>query len=301
MTVNEYREFDDASFSRFRRRLLRTKGGPQQRSFLQSVRSDEEFLRVVGEQIVVRGSLEPKLCPAPLTENEFKQPPSTTEQKLYNAWSGLTPRVACRTTFWANLTFRHVEDGRIEAAYLAANGQALSGVERIDRVLQGNGDGAATAIDRCVRTVLRRLGGLPEARGNKSVYVDCPFGRAWWRERLVGEVSNGDHDLADKVREVTRVNQTYWERLVVLVVSRNSVLGSRAVRDQFILSLAEFFDKEPNTSLRHEKNLRAACKMIGVIQGSRELSVLERDELRSLMDDVVRLQHIQGGRVQTDG
>ena len=30
----------------------------------------------------------------------------------------------------------------------------------------------------CVRTVLRRLGGLPEVRGNRSVYVDCPFARA---------------------------------------------------------------------------------------------------------------------------
>ena len=294
MSGEGYLEFDDASYSRFRRRLLRTKGGTEQLSFLRAVRNEKEFVRVVEEHIVVRGILEPTLCRVPLTESEFRQPPSTTEQELYSAWSGLAPRVACRTTFWAHLTFRHVKKRSISATYLAANGRSLSGAERIDRVLQENGDGAAKAIDDCVRTVLRRLGGLPEARGNKSVYVDCPFGRAWWRERLVGEVSNGDPNLADNVREVTRVNQTYWERLVVLVVSRNSVLGSRAVRDQFILSLAELFENEPNTPLRNAKNLQAACRMIGVIQGSRELSVLDKSELSTLMNDVVRLHHALG-------
>ena len=272
------------------------RAGPCSNRCSRAVRNDREFVRIVGEEVDVRGAVEPTLCPDPLTESEFKQPPSTTEQELHNAWSGLTPRVACRTTFWAHLTFRHVKSGRIKATHLAADGRALGGAERIDRVLQEEGDGAAMAIDRCVRTVLRRLGGLPEARGNKSVYVDCPFARAWWRERLVGEVSNEDPDLAGNVREVTRVNQTYWERLVVLVVSRNSVLGSRTVRDQFVLSLAELFENQPNTPLRKANNLQAACRMIGIIQGSRELSVLEKCELRTLMDDVVRLHHGHGAR-----
>ena len=296
MTGPNYREFDDAAFSRFRRRLLRTKGSIDQREFLLAVRDDEEFLRVLQSEIVTRGSGEPELCPDPLTESEFKQPPANTEVELFSAWSSLTPRVACRTTFWANLTRRHIESGRIRAAYLAANGNAgAGGAERIDRVLHAEGEGAAKLIDDCVRAVFRRLGGLPEARGNKSVYVDCPLARAWWRERLVAEVSKGDAGRAADVREVTRVNQTYWEELVVLVVSRNSVLGSREVRDTFILSLAELMAEDRKTPLRIGKNLRAACRMVGTIQASRELSVLAEGELRKLMDDVVRLHHKHEG------
>ena len=292
MTGEANQEFDDAALSRFRRRLLRTKGGPEQREFLRAVRNDEEFLRVILTQVKIRGTSEPKLCPERLTESEFKQPPANTETDLYSAWSSLTPRIACRTTFWANVTIRHIENGRIRASYLAANGgPGAGGAERIDRVLQENGESAAKPIDACVRTVLRRLGGLPEARGNRSVYVDCPFARAWWRERLVSEVSQGDPDRADMVREVTRVNQTYWEELVVLVVSRNSILGSRAIRDTFILSLADLLERKPKTPLRLAKRLRSACRMVGFIQASRELSVLDQSELRALMDDVVRLQH----------
>ena len=302
MTSATYREFDDAGFSRFRRKLLRARGGPEQRDFLRAVHDDGEFLRAIRSEVITQGSEDPALGPDTLTESEFKQPPATTEAGLYGAWSSLTPRIACRTTFWANLTCRHIERGRIHATYLAANGgPSAGGAERIDRVLQGSGDNAATQIDRCVRTVFRRLGGLPEARGNKSVYVDCPLARAWWRERLVNEVSKGNPECAEDVREVTRVNQTYWEELVVLVVSRNSVLGSQEVRDKFVLSLADLMAKEPHTPMRIAKNLRAACRMVGAIQASRELSVLEEGELRTLMDQVVQLQHDRAGDSDGDG
>ena len=295
MTDADYQEFDDAAFSRFRQRLLREKGSSEQREFLQAVRKDKDFLHVIRSAVVMQGSGKPELCPDRLTESEFKQPPANTEADLYSAWSSLKPRVACRTTFWANLTCRHIENDRIHAVYLAANGgPGAGGAERIDRVLHGEGESAAKLIDGCVRTVFRRLGGLPEARGNKSVYVDCPLARAWWRERLVSEVAKGNPDCAENVREVTRVNQAYWEELVVLVVSRNSILGSHEVRDTFILSLADLMARERSTPLRIAKNLRTACRMVGTIQASRELSVLEEGELRALMDDVVRLHHEQG-------
>ena len=137
-------------------------------TFLRAVRDDGEFLRAIRSEVITQGSEDPALCPEALTESEFKQPPAPTEARLYGAWSSLTPRISCRTTFWASLTCRHIESGRIHATYLAANGgPGAGGAERIDRVLQESGDNAATQIDRCVRTVFRRLGGLPEARGNK--------------------------------------------------------------------------------------------------------------------------------------
>ena len=302
MTGADYQEFNDAALTRFRHRLLRTKGGPEQREFLRAVRTDEEFLRVIRNGVTTQGSRKPTLCSERLTESEFKQPPANTEKDLYSAWSSLTPRIACRTTFWANLTIRHIEKGRIQGSFLASNGgPGTTGAERIDRVLQEMGESAAKPIDRCVRTVLRRLGGLPEARGNRSVYVDCPFARAWWRERLVSEVSHGDPDRAAKVREVTRVNQTYWEELVVLVVSRNSVLGSRVARDTFILSLADLLERESTTPLRKHICLRAACRMVSIIQASRELSVLDSAELQTLMNHIVQRQHEHWSAREADG
>ena len=294
MIGTDYEEFDDAAYTKFRRKLLRTKGGAHQKNFLIAARNNENFLKFVRDDIATVGVKVPALCPERLTEDEFKHPPANTEMALYKAWGELTPRIACRTTFWGNLTCHHIESGRISAVYLAANGgTGISGAERIDRVLNDDGKTAAKSIDDCVRTLLRRLSGLPEARGNRTVYVDCPLARAWWRERLVAEISQSDQDRAKKVREVSRVNQTYWEELVTLVVSRNSVLGSHEVRDSFILSLADLITKESETPLRNAKNLRLACRMIGIIQASRELSVLDDSEVRTIMDEILALQHKQ--------
>ena len=80
------REFDDAGFSRFRRKLLQVRGGPNQRDFLSAVRDDEEFLRVVRNEVTTQGSEDLALYPEALTESEFKQPPATTEAGLYGAW-----------------------------------------------------------------------------------------------------------------------------------------------------------------------------------------------------------------------
>ena len=68
--------------------------------------------------------------------------------------------------------------------------------ERIDRALMETGDEQPKMMDRTVRAVLRRLGGLPEVRGARSVFVNCPFARAWWREHLVKQIAQGDPRLA---------------------------------------------------------------------------------------------------------
>ena len=287
-----YKEFDDASYTALRRSLLRTKGGGRQREFLQAVRDSRDFLAFLQNEVSTTGELDAPLFSVKLTEDEFKEPPSSTEAELYDCWNDLTPRIACRTAFWANLTCRHVESGAIDSVYLAANGGSLpGGAERVDRALRSEGDNALTGVDQCVRTVLRRLGGLRDARGNRTVYVDCPFARAWWRERLVSEVCSGDRALAGKIRKVVRINQTYWERLVVMVVSRNSVLGSDSIRDAFILSLADFLSKNPDTPLGKANQLQLACRLVGAAQASRELGILEKEEIREFMDRILAVRH----------
>ena len=287
-----YRELDHVKFTGLRRRLLRDKGGAYQRRFLRAARDNETFVGFVREEAGAYAGKTPPLHDSPMTESEFKDPPWTTEMSLYEAWSDLPARTACRPAFWADVTSRHVEDARIDASYLAANGgTAAGGAQRMELALSDDSPQREKRIDDCVRTILRRLGGLPEARGARTVYVDCPFARAWWRERLVREIGENRGVTPDEVRAVLRLSQSYWEELVTLVVSRNSVLGSDRVRSSFILGLADLLETEPESPLRTGKELRHACRALGVVQASRELSVLEEEPLQSLMDDLVRRQH----------
>ena len=281
------KELSDADYTRLRRSLLREKGSDRQMEFLESVRETSLFLGYVADLPTV-GSFEVNLAPYPMTESEFKDPPSDTERELYVSWSDLTPSVACRSTLWACLTLEHIRKGHLESVYLAANGGNLpGGAERIDFALIDTTSQRPQRIDSCVRAVLRRLGGLPEIRGNRSVYVDCPFARAWWRERMVEQVARGDEEVAAQVRAVIRISQTYWEKLVDRIVFRNSTFGSVNIRNAFLRALGQVLDENPSSGVKSTTELQRICRRATAYQGSRELSILDDDELDELMQTVV--------------
>lgn len=282
-----WKELSDSDYSAFRRSLLREKGSVRQRDFLSKVRDTSQFLDAMSALPTV-GDLDAELAPSPMTESEYKDPPADSEQALYESWSALSPAIACRSTFWANLTLEHIRNQRLESVYLAANGGNLpGGAERIDFALNDETAQAPQRVDSCVRAVLRRLGGLPEIRGNRSVYVDCPFARAWWRERMVAQASHGDPELAAQVRGVVRVNQTYWEKLVDRIVFRNSTFGSANIRNSFIRVLGRHLGSNGRSPVSSTEGLQRLCRRATAYQGGRELSILDDSELDELMSVIV--------------
>ena len=285
--TTSFRELCDSSYTRLRKTLLRTRGSEQQRKFLRAVRDGDNFLKAFSAVPTIE-SRDVEVRSHPLTESEFKNPPPDAEHRLYSAWTSVPPAVACRSTFWAHVTLTHIRQGRIEPVYLAANGGNLpGGAERIDWALKNTTDEGSQAIDACVRTVLRRLGGLPEVRGNRSVYVDCPFARAWWRERVIEQVSSGDKELATHVGGVLRIHQTYWEKFVDRIVFRNSTFGSINIRNAFVRELVRFIQSNPETDLGKTVGFQRLCRRACAYQGSRELSVLCDSELNALMRTIM--------------
>ena len=286
-TQAPWKELTDSDYSAFRTALLKERGSLRQRDFLAKVRDTSQFLDHMSSLATV-GIKDADLAPYPMTESEFKDPPADSEQALYKSWSALTPAIACRSTFWANLTLEHIRHQRIESVFLAANGGNLpGGAERIDFALSDDTSQGSQRVDSCVRTVLRRLGGLPEIRGNRSVFVDCPFARAWWRERMVEQAANGDNQVAAQVRTVLRTNQTYWEKLIDRVVFRNSTFGSTNIRNSFVRVLGHHLVSNGSADISNTANLQRLCRLATAYQGTRELSILSHDELDSMMHTVV--------------
>ena len=286
-------ERDDAAYTELHRKLLDQKGGSDQRRFLMAVRCRSAFIEYMDEYAKATSGDEVEQFRGALTLSAFKDLPAKSEQAIHDAWSGLPPRMACRTSFWAHVTLQHIKSGRIqEASWLAANGgRNEGGAERIDRALARLNDGkddGPKEVDDCVRTVLRRMSGLPAARGNRSVYVDCSFGRAWWRERLVKRVlGRGQAESRAALLAVVRCSQTYWERLVTMIVSRGSVFGSIEVQDAFINSMARHFKAEPSTPLKTGSYLTVALRRLSNVAAARELGVLEFEEIGSIVDDLL--------------
>lgn len=281
------KELADAEYTKFRKDLLQGKGHNRQRQFLRNVLVDDSFLEMFAG-IGITGSIDVKIIPTALTESEYREPPPCTEKTLYDSWSELTPTVACRTTFWSYVTISHIKAGKIQSKYLAsAGGNVSGGSERIDLALDEQKPVQPKLIDDCVRAVLRRLGGLPEVRGNRSVFVDCPFARAWWRERMIKQAAKDREDTEKKIRMVVRTNQTYWEKFIDRIVFRNSTFGSENIRGAFLRALANFVEEDPLTDLRSPSGLQRLCRRATAYQGAKELSFLDDNELDDLMEEIV--------------
>ena len=282
----DYKEFVDTEYTKFRKNLLRVKGSDRQRQFLYSVRNNDSFLEDIGI-VDSEGLVEPPILASPLTEDEYWDPPVDTEQELYERWSAVSPAMACRSRFWAAVTVDHVRMGRIQSSYLASGGSYSSGAERIDTVLSDKTKKTKKNVDYCVRTVLRQLGGLPEVRGNRSVFVDCPFARSWWRERMIRQATEECVDMEANLRIILRRNKIYWEKFIDRIVFRNSTFGAKNIRGAFLRSLSQAVLDGTAADGTSTKGLQRLCRRVMSHQGSRELSILDDRELESLMSDVV--------------
>ena len=291
-----YRRLDDEAYTRLRKSLLKKEAEDWRRDFLTAALSDDNFLHFMQDVRVIRAGKEEELdVLEKLTESEYNNPPDDTERDLYEKWRDVPPETACRVTFWGEVTLNHIEKGAIKACYLAAGTDTVRGVDRIRQVLSGKGD-----IDSCVRTILRNMSGIPEARGNISVYVNCPFSRAWWRVRLAHEVYEVVKEIFDredpndfeKIIHLLRWKNEGWETIMRWVISRNSVLGDTKTRDLLVWILAEkLADTEPKTSftLLQSTTIRKICRVLGVRCAWQELSMLNIEELKNVIEEDVQL------------
>ena len=288
-----YAERDEIAYTKFtalRGPLLRKKGGPFQREFLRAAKNSGEFVDLMNDKVPATSGARVPLFAGPLTESSFREMTPDQEDAVYELWREIPPRVACKVSFWAETTVRHIEAGHIEEAYwLAANGGgSQSGDERIDQALARTDEGGDRAVDGCVRTILRRMSGLPAARGNRSVFVNPPFGRAWWRERMLDRISNREGtESRDSLRAVVRESQEYWEKLVSMIVSRGPVFGSVDVQDAFVNGLARHFRHKPDTPLASSETLTVALRRFSNVAAARELAALSFEEVGDIAQEVV--------------
>ncbi len=274
--------FEDASLSELRKSLIRTKGSALQYDFLERLQDSKKFCEYLEKELRIEQGDQLPLLDRKLTEDNYKNPPRDVEQWIFERWKEVVPAEACGGALWGWLSFRHIQEGIIEAHFLAANGGNLAGGrERIGRTLK---EGDAKKIDRIVRDSLRRLCGLREARGNRSVYSDCVFARAWWRGYLRNEVCERTDADPAQVAEIFRQSQGYWERLITLVVSKNSVLGDMKVRDALVWALSRCVTKKKAKEVLGEKALDQTVRLIGMRSAWQELGVFSIEELKEMME-----------------
>ncbi len=147
-------------------------------------------------------------------------------------------------------------------------------------------------MNACVRNLLRHMSGLPVVRRQRSIFTNCPFARAWWREYWVSTIQQYTKELdapasPAALREVLRYNQTYWEKLVTIIISRGAVFGPVEVLAAFMDSLARHCQVQPHTPLRNANALQKVLQQFSNLAAARELGVLSLADLRTEVDDLL--------------
>ena len=195
----------------------------------------EAFCRVVRSWGLQAG-VTPPVTAIRLSEREFTDPPWSTECAIAKTWATLPPSLAARPETWTRIHVEMVEQDRIKSSYLAADGSGHSGRGRIALALKGTDP---QQVDACVRSVLRRLGGVIEARANRTAFLDCPLARAWWRHRYATETyATFGRDPVEVLSAALRPTFR-WEPLVEAMVSKLTVIGDRVIRPAIVQCLAD--------------------------------------------------------------
>ena len=294
--MNDWQRFDTGKYTTFLKRLVPlpklNRGGDEQIHFLEQCKDRDSFLQMMKAIPKIEGKIIPKLLDI-MSEIEFRNPLHSHEESIYKQWQDLIPAIASSSAFWAHVTIEHIQGGILEPSYLAGNGvDSQTGQERIEQALDAVGDDKNKQIDDCVRTVFRQLGGLPGVRGNRSVYVDCPLARSWWRQRLVSRAAKRTGLNAEIIGLSIRKTKTHWEQIVSAMVSRNTVFGLDKVQDALLVGLIPIFDPshkryEENDGRKTAKHVRKVCQRLCFIGGSRELGIYDFGELQAVVDDIV--------------
>ena len=140
-------------------------------------------------------------------------------------------------------------------------------------------------MDACIRTILRRMGGLPEVRGYTSVFQDCRTSRAWWRGYFTDEVHGELGTNRDKVWKVLRTNNI-WAEITQHVVEKLTVLGDRKIFIPLVACLSDM-DSVPNDRQIIQDFLRrigqrTAYQMMGILSPQENLGIIREIVERSV-------------------
>lgn len=286
----ELKELKATEFAEIRKLLIKKKGDDLQRDFLEAARGKDTFVSWISERIPYNNTNlnEVDLLPRELSENEFKNTTRDVEKIAFDTWNSITPSMACRSSFWGAVTLNHLRHGLVKPTYLAVeNISSQTGLSRIEKALRSN-DSKLT--DDVTRTILRRFSGLPEARGGlRSIYVNCAFGRAWWREKITREVVDFTGGDEEAISQTLRTSQEYWERLINMLSTSNSVFGDEKIRTSFIWALSDHVDNPKYSKLFKSKGAIDKCMdVLGIYSACQEFGVYEQGELKTFMQkDVI--------------
>ena len=277
------------------------RGGPEQIEFLEAV-ADNSFLEYLRRQDIeidfdqLKDAPLNAVLPFRMQESEFVRPPMATAIDIRNCYLGLSHQAASNVAVWNVITLCNIHASRIESSFLAATSNNETGFSRIHGALKGldprnlwggkkslgeeESSKRKQAVDDCVRTVFRSMGGLQSIRGHTSVINDCNLSRVWWMGQLVEEVCS-DQDLSLGLDVAWSALNPHWANIAEYVIRRLTILSKPPLTSGLIAHLVE---KPVRTNAELDTLLRRIGQEFSTVDLHAWTAAEVRDHLRELRD-----------------
>ena len=237
-----------------------------------------DWLRDIHKVSEIEGGTEPKVYAEICSEPEFIDPPLSVAKEMYQTSNDISTAEAARPEFWGYIVLSMIKKKLIKPCFLM-EGQ-LMGEARIDKVLKlPVGDERNKQIDLCVRSFLRRLCTLPEARGSRGILQDCSPSRVWWQHHIASEVSNVVNHSQDDVLRIFR-NKQVWRLLSDKMASRLTVIGEKNLFHGIIW---RFLEESEGSSIFTTDGVTQLLKRVGNMSSWRCLGALPPERVRDIV------------------
>ena len=207
--MTDYKQIEGGAWLKFGDALLYEKDSPvKQREFLCAcLDGNEAFLRYVGDILPEKDTVVGKeefVFDYKFTEQEFCNPPESTQEIIWNAFHKCDPETLSSCGFWAYTVRRLLETDRIESTFLASGENSSSVGNILIREALAAEDNLKK-VDVCARRILRSMCNS-SPRGNRVLFSDFHLGRTYWRWYWAKHLSEIISLEPEKIRNVLNLN-----------------------------------------------------------------------------------------------
>lgn len=237
--MTEYKKFSEQPWKKFGTDILREKGSEKQKEFLRSCKSGKDtFLEYVsniypvGDSITGNQKIDFK---RKFSESEFINPPSDTQQVIWDAFNSISDEEAVSCGFWGYVVITMINDDCIQPKYLAAQQNSINktGEHMIDEALKSQDSGK---IDSCARRILRSMCNSAP-RDKRIVFNDFHLGKTYWRWCWAQRMSKSISLEFEKILEI--FDEKYYAELAAKMHSGMSFISAENIFGGLLLYLNE--------------------------------------------------------------
>ena len=288
-------EFDSKRFAAIRKALVDESATDRRVEFIREFRTRKTFEAWVQRELL-NGSKIPDtsdVLQSRISERDFTNMPRQVEKQFAVIWKSLTLGTASRSSFWGVVTTNHILNDVIEPSYLAAKpkhkGTDLKRITGLKRIEDAIASGNKEKIDHVTRTILRRLCGLGEERGFlRSIHSNCPFARAWWRERMIKETVRLTRANEEAVASTLHKSPEFWEKVDTLLSQKDGSFGDEKIRAAFICALSKYAKSARHEELFFSSGSIDRCrKRLSMHSINQEFGAYEIDDLVEFMTNEI--------------